>query len=176
MKNSFLQSAATHGLFIGLALIILALLDWRLGYYGQNTAFSLLSYTVWIGGLVWSAIVYRKQAGGYISYGQAFGFSITVAAVYAILGALFSLLLIYVIDPGYMETVLALTEEALLNAGMPQAQVDMALEVSSKLSHPVLHFLSSIFSTLLISAIIALITSAIVRKVNPNPFTGNGNL
>ncbi|MDR0694219.1 MAG: DUF4199 domain-containing protein [Prevotellaceae bacterium] len=176
MKKSFFQSAATHGLLIGLALIILSLLDWSLGFYGLNTPFSLLTYVVFIGGLVWSAIAYRQQTGGYISYGQAFGYSITVAAVYAVLAAVFSLLLMQVIDPTYMENVWALTEETLLDAGMSQAQVDMVMEMSSKISHPAITFISSVFGTLLVSAIIALITSAIVKKVNTNPFAGGENL
>ena len=176
MKNSFIQSAAIHGLLIGLALIILSLLDWELGFYGQNTAFSLLTYVVIIAGLVWSVMVYRKQIGGYISYGQAFGYSITVAATYAILSAVFTLLLTRVIDPNYMETVLAFTEETLLNAGMSQAQVDMAMEMSSSFSHPAITFVSSVFVSLFISAIIALVTSAIVKKVNLNPFAGSENI
>ncbi|MDR3134404.1 MAG: DUF4199 domain-containing protein [Prevotellaceae bacterium] len=176
MKNSFLQSAAVHGLFMGLALIILSLLDWKLGFYGQKFYFSLLSYAVIFAGLAYSATVYRKQTGGYISYGQAYGYSITVAAAAAILSAAFTILLMYVIDSTYLETVLAFTEETLLDAGLPQAQVDMALEMSSKMTHPVISFLSSLFGTLFVSAIIALITSAIVKKANPNPFAGGENL
>ena len=176
MKNSFLQSAAIHGLLTGLALIILSLLDWSLGFYGQNTPFSLLTYVVMIAGLVCSVIAYRKQTGGYISYGQAFGYSITVAAVYAVLTAVFTLLLTRVIDPNYMETVLAFAEEKLLNTGISQAQVDMVMEMSSSLSHPAITFVSSVFGTLFISAIIALITSAIVKKVNTNPFAGSENI
>jgi hypothetical protein len=173
MKNIFLQSATVNGLLIGLALIILSLLDWTLGYYGQNTAFSILSYVVWIGGLTWSALAYRKQIGGYISYGQAFGYSMTVAVVYAIVAAIFSLLLMQVIDPNYMETVLAMTEETLLESGLSQSQVDALIEVSSKFMHPAITIISSLFITMLLSAIISLITSAFVKKTNTNPFAGS---
>ncbi|MDR1405950.1 MAG: DUF4199 domain-containing protein [Prevotellaceae bacterium] len=173
MKNSFIQNAATHGLIIGLALVVLSLLDWALGFYGQKFAFSLLTWAAIIAGLIWAATAYRRQTGGFISYGQAFGYSLTVAAVYAVITAIFGVLLTQVIDPHYMETVLALAEESLLDAGMPSSQVDMAMEVSSKFSHPAINFISSILSTLFVSAIIALVTSAIVKRVNPNPFAGS---
>jgi hypothetical protein len=176
MKNSFLQSAATHGLLIGLALIILSLADWSLGFYGQKVAFSLLTYVIIGGGLIWSVMAYRQQTGGYISYGQAFGFSLTVAVAYAIVTAVFSLLLTQVIDPAYVEKILVLTEEKLLEQGMPDAVIDQALDFSRKFAHPAISFIVSIIFTMFISAIFALITSAIAKKNNPNPFAGIENL
>jgi len=173
MKNSFLQSAATHGLVIGVALIIQILADWALGYYGQNVAFSLLSYAILIGGLVWCGIDYRKkQTDGFLSYGKAYGYSVSVAACFTVVATIFSMVLMYVIDPGYMDVVNQFAEDALLESGLPQEQMDIALEFTAKFRHPVITLFSSFFVTLIISAIIALITSAIVKKNNPNPFAG----
>ena len=92
--------------------------------------------------------------------------------MYAVLSALFTLLLTRVIDPEYIETASVLYEENLLNGGRPQAQVDMLMEIFPMLFHPVSQF----FSMLFVSAIVVLITSAIAKKVNTNPFAGSENI
>ena len=173
MKNSFLQSAATNGLIIGLGLILLATIDYVAGFYGQNTAFSLLSFAVMIGGLIWAAISYRKkELGNYMSYGQAFSYSISVAVVYSILSVIFTLVLTRVIDPGYIDQVYTITEQKLYDAGnLTEEQIDMGMSVSRRFSGPIISSIMSFFSTLFISVIISLITSAIAMRKNPNPFT-----
>ena len=170
MKNNFFQSAAMHGLIIGLALIVFSLLDWALGFYGQNTGFSLLTYVIIFCGLLWAGFSYRKSLGGYISYGQAFGYSVMVAAFFAFVSTIFSLILTNIIDPTYMERIMEFTEQKLLEAGLPESQIDNALEMSKKFSNPAITFIIGFLGSTFFSTIIALITSAIVKRNNPNPF------
>ena len=172
MKNSFLQSAATNGLVIGLGLILLATIDYVAGFYGQNTAFSLLSFAVMIGGLIWAATSYRKkELGNYMSYGQAFSYSISVSVVYSILSIIFTLILTRVIDPGYIDQVYTITEQKLYDAGnLTEEQIDMAMSISRRFTNPGVSSIIGFFSTLFVSTIISLITSAVTMRKNPNPF------
>ncbi len=173
MKTPFLRSAAMHGLLIGLCFIVFSLLDWALGFYGQKLAFSLLSYVIIFVGLLWSAITYRKkELGDYISYGQAFSYSMMVAVFYTLVSIAFGLLLTHVIDPEYSSKVMELTEQQLYEKGMSQEQIDMAMEMSARFSKPGLSTLFGFIANMVVSAIIALITSAIAMRKNPNPFTG----
>ncbi|MDR0728838.1 MAG: DUF4199 domain-containing protein [Prevotellaceae bacterium] len=162
MKNSFWQSAVTYGFIIGLGLIILSLVDWRLGFYGQNFAFSLLSYVAIIGGLVWGALAYRKQTGGVISYGTLISFSLVAVVVYTLVSGLFSLLLTQVIEPSYMEKTLAILEDSLIAKGIPDHQINMIMEATKKLAG--LSMLGSFFVSILMGGVISLITSAFIQR------------
>jgi len=170
MKNNFFQSAAMHGLIIGLALIVFSLIDWALGFYGQNTGFTLLTYVIIIGGLLWAGFSYRKSLGGYISYGQVFGYSVMVAVIFVLVSTIFSLILTNVIDPTYMDKLWELTEQKLLDMGMAESQIDAAMEMTKTFRHPAITFLLGFFGSAFFSTIIALITSVIVKRNNPDPF------
>jgi hypothetical protein len=175
MKNTFLINATIHGLLIGLGLIVLLLVDWLLGFYGQNFAFGLLTYAVIIGGLLWSGFSYRKELGGYISYGQAFTFGLVVFVCFALLVAIFQLLLVYVIDPNYTKAVYVIAEQKMLDMGVPSEKIDVAMGMASKFQHPSITFLIKFCDTIFISAIISLITSAIIKKKDPNIFPEQSN-
>jgi hypothetical protein len=170
MKNSLIQSASVHGLLIGLALVILSLIDWAFGFYGQNVGLSLLHYVIIIGGLLWCGFAYRKQCGGYASFGGVFIYSLMVAIFYAFIASVFSVLLTQVIAPDYVERLMAITEDKYYELGLSSQQIDKMIDFSSQLMQPMILFLSGLFGTILSSLIIALITSAIVKKNNPNPF------
>ena len=172
MKNNFFQSAAMHGLIIGLALIVVSLLDWALGFYGTNGWFSILSFVVIAIGLVLFGKAYRdKEMGGYMSYGQAFGYSIVIIVIFVFAQTLFSLLLSHVIDPSYTDKALVLAEQKLLDTGLlSPEQIDKAMEMSRTPTVQIINFIVGIFSLIFMSAIIALITSIFVKRNNPNPF------
>jgi hypothetical protein len=162
MKNSFWQNAVTYGFIIGLLLIILSLVDWQLGFYGQKVAFSMLSYVVMIGGLVWSALAYRKQLGGYISYGQLVGFGVVTVVVYTLVSGLFTILLTQVIDPSYMEKVWAITEDALIAKGTPDQQISVIIEMGRKFA--TISLLIGLVMSVIMGTVISLITSAFIQR------------
>ena len=173
MKTSFFRSAATTGLFIGLCLILHSVLDWSFGFYGQKFAFSVLAYAIMIAGLLWGAIRYRNQElGGYISYGNALSFSVVVAIFYTLTSLIFGLILTQIIDPDYSSKVMEFAEQKLYDRGLSQAQIDMAMEMSSRFTKPAISAVLGFFGAMILSTIFALITSAFVQrnKSKNNPF------
>ncbi|MDR1681536.1 MAG: DUF4199 domain-containing protein [Prevotellaceae bacterium] len=164
MKNSFIQNAVTYGLLIGLGLIILSLVDWQLGFYGQNVAFALLHYVVIIGGLVWSALAWRNQAGGFIAYSTLVGFGAVVVIASAVVACLFDLLLTQVIDPSYTERMLMVLEDSLISKGIAEKQIEMIVDTSRKFAAPAISTTISFFVSVLRGVVIALITSAFIQR------------
>ncbi|MDR2361842.1 MAG: DUF4199 domain-containing protein [Prevotellaceae bacterium] len=162
MKNSFWQSAVTYGFIIGLGLIIFVLIDWRLGFYGQNVAFLLLSYLLIIGGLIWSALAYRKQLGGIISYGMLIGFNLVTVVVYTLVSTLFTWLLTQVIDPLYMEKTLVILEDSLVAKKLPDNHINMIMEATKKMAG--LSMAGSFFFSIIVGGGISLITSAFISR------------
>ncbi len=171
MKSNFMKHAATYGLYIGLALIILTLVDYLMGFYGQNQLFNLIQYAVMIGGIAWATIQYRnKEMGGFISYGQSVSYGVMMSVCFGLVSVVFTILLMTVIDPGYMGKVMEITSEKLLEQGaMSEAQIEQMMEMSAKMGPFTLitTFIGGIIGLVVAGLIISLITSIFTKKAAP---------
>ncbi|MEZ5195054.1 MAG: DUF4199 domain-containing protein [Bacteroidales bacterium] len=66
-KHSFL-----YGIYLGVALIIVSLIFYILGLYGEQWT-GYISYVVLLAGIIMTSIAYRnKYLGGFITFGQSF--------------------------------------------------------------------------------------------------------
>jgi hypothetical protein len=174
MKPNFLRHTALYGLFIGLGLVLLNVVDLLLGFYGTNKPFSLLSYAIPAGGIIWGALQFRNQeSDGFISYGQVVGYGVMASVFFGIITAIYSILLITVIDPSYVDKVQALAAEQLYAVGtLTEQQIDQALEMSAKMMrNPAWTVFSSLFGAALEGVIISLIAGIFIRRNRPStPF------
>jgi len=175
MKSILLKQAATCGLYIGLALIVVSLLDYLFGFYGQNKVFNLISYVIMIVGIAWATIWYRdKDLGGFVTYGQAVSFGVVLSACFGIVSAVFVILLTTVIAPEYMERALEITYDKLLEKGtISEDQADAMIAMSKKLANPIFTFFTSILGSVIMGLVISLISSIFIKK-NP-PVTSDIN-
>ncbi|MDR2450121.1 MAG: DUF4199 domain-containing protein [Prevotellaceae bacterium] len=174
MKSNFVRHTALYGLFIGLALVLLNVVDTLLGFYNTNKFFNLLTYAIPAGGIVWGALQFRnKEADGFMPYGQVVGYGVLTAVFFGIIVAIYTILLVTVIDPSYVDRVQALTAEQLYAAGaLTEQQIDQALEISDKMMRNLAwSFISSLFGALFEGLIIALIAGIFIRRNRPStPF------
>jgi hypothetical protein len=174
MKPNFVRHTAIYGLFIGLALVLLSTVDHLLGFYSTNKFFNLLTYAIPAGGIVWGALQFRnKEAEGFMSYGQVVGYGVLAAVFFGIIMAIYTILLVTVIDPSYVDRVQALAAEQLYATGtLTEHQIDQALEMSAKmLRNPAWSFISNLVGALLEGLIISLIAGIFIRRNRPStPF------
>lgn len=117
---------------------------------------------------------YRNQTGGFISFGNAWKHGFITLVVAGLLGILYNLLLYYVIDP---ELPAYLTDVAVENAGemarsfgADDATAEQAMEDARERTadqYTAGGMLLGFGIQLIVYAVIALITGAIVKKNNP---------
>jgi ABC-type antimicrobial peptide transport system permease subunit len=75
------------------------------------------------------------------------------------------------IDPSLMEQIRIMQEEALMQQGMSDDQIEMAGEMMSKFQSPLVLVISSLFTFAFIGFIISLVTSIFIkRKEDENAF------
>ena len=101
---------------------------------------------------------------GQITYGQSFGAGVIICLYYAIILAAFIYILYTVIDTGLLSKQLALTEETLVKKGLPQASIDTAMTIQSKIMKPEIMAPLSILGSMLVGVIMSLLVSIFVRK------------
>lgn len=159
-----IKYAATYGLYIGLALVLLLTIDYVFKLYGQNTFLGLLNYVVIIGGIVYFTIMYRdKVLGGYISYGQSLAFGILLVIFASVVSSIFSFLL-NIIDPLYVEKQLEMMADKMMQMGLSEDQIEQSMKISRIMRNPIITLLVSVFGGALTGTIFSLVTSIFTKK------------
>lgn len=137
----------------------------------------LLSLLISVGYAIYAGINYRKEIGGFLSFGKAFQHGFVLFAVSGIIYTLFTFVLYYAIDPELPEKLkeaqLVNTEEMMRNFGMPEDKLDEALEKARedmKSQYSPVKMIIGYLISLIIYAILALISGAIVKKKQPETF------
>jgi len=168
-KPSLFQHTMIWGAITGIILIVFSLVLY-LVHQSANQALGYLSYVLLIAGIIIGSIAYRdKVLGGFISYKDAFVTGLLITIFAGILSSFFSFILIRYIDPSVMEQSIAKAEEKMINRGMSEDQVELAMEKTKEFMGSPLMVLIGLLSFAFIGTIISLITAAIVKK-EKSPF------
>ncbi|HPD96142.1 MAG TPA: DUF4199 domain-containing protein [Tenuifilaceae bacterium] len=167
-NKSNLNLTMTWGLFLGLVLIVLHLITYLMGVYKSPSWLGILNYVVIIGAMVMAQLKTRNDLqGGYITYGKSLGTGILVALFSSIIYAFYFIILTKFIDPSYMDKMLEVVEELYYQKGMPEDQIQMAMEMARKFTTPIFTALSTMFGFVVMGTIFSLITSAFIKRQEP---------
>jgi Flp pilus assembly pilin Flp len=127
-----------------------------------------------LGFVIYAGINFRNSIGGYIPFGQAFIHGIILLLISGLISTGFNILLYHVIDPDLPknlgEAIITNTEETMRNWGAPEEAIDKAIsdmESQMDTQFSVGNLMLGYFKAAIGYAIIALITSLIVRKNKP---------
>ena len=163
-STSPFKAGLTNGIILGLALIIYSVLLYVLDL-NLNKYLGWVSYIIMIAIIIYATNAYRKNTlNGNMSYGQALGLATIIIVFGALLSSIYEYIFITIIDPGYMDKVLAAAEEQLLQQGLSDDQIEMGLSVQRKMMQPFVVSILNFFGTVFIGFIISLITSAFLKK------------
>ena len=165
------KNAMNWGLIIGIVLIIYSLLMYFIGLSLEKWV-SYISYILMIAGIIYSTIQYRNNVlDGSISYGKALGFGTLVIMFASIITAVYSYVFYTYIDPEMITKILEMAEEEMVNKGLSDEQIEMAIEMQSKFMKPGLMSLIAIPSITFMGFVFSLITSIFLKKEKAdNPF------
>ena len=109
-----------------------------------------------------------KYKGGYITYGESVGAGAVIYLIFAVIMAVFMYILYKFIDPSLMEQSLAYAEEMLIEKGVPQESIDMAMEMQEDMMTPGFIAISGIFTYFLYGLVFSLVDSIFIKNTK-NP-------
>ncbi len=158
------KSSLNYGLFLGIALILVTVL-----YYASGNIFAKsagwVGWGIMIAGVVIAQLQYRKELGGFMSYGQALGVGVLTMLFASVLNSFVTYILFAVIDPSLQEQArLAMEEELVMRQNVPEEQLDMMIEMTTRLKNPAVMFVLNIFSGVVTGFLISLLTSIFTQK------------
>ena len=173
--KDLVKPAAQSGLTLGLIGIIITLVIYfinakLLANMWVGIAILIISLTL----VVVFGTNFRKQIGGYISFKHAFLFSLILLLVAGLVGNSFNLLLFNVIDTELTQLVtdaaLENTEAMMEKFNVPDEELDKALdrtEAQMANQYKISGIAKTYMYSIIVYAIISLITGAIVKRRNP---------
>jgi len=151
------------GGILGLALIGISLVLYLLGM-------TEASWAQWVNYAVIAAIIYvgtqakRTSQDGVLSYGQGLSAGVGIAFFGSVLVAFYTFVFFSFIDPDMLQDLILRMEDEMYNSGMPDAQVEMTMDMSKKFMQPGPMSAMVVLSYTFLGFIISLITSAILKK------------
>lgn len=160
-----LKHSMNYGLIMGIGLVAMSLLVYLVGIVKPPFWVNLINYAIIIGVIVYGTKKYRDEIlEGAITYGQALGFGVMISLFASIIVAFYMLLYTTVIDPGFIDKIMEITEEELVSKGMSDDQIEAALSMSKKFMSPMFMTISTFFGNLFTGTIFSLITSIFLKK------------
>ena len=170
-KSTFWKSAMIYGLYLALALMLFSVILYVTGLI-LNQKLGYVSMAIYVLGIVYAQISYRNnELNGSISYSQALGFGVAIMLFSGIITAFYTMVLYTFIDPSLIEQMKVVQEEALLQRGMTEYQIEAAMTMASKMMTPGWISIMGLLGSILIGTIISLVTSIFIKKQNdPDAF------
>ena len=170
-KSTFWKSAMSYGLYLALALTLFSVILYASGLILNNKV-GYFSIVLTIAGIVIAQTNYRnKELNGVISYGEAVGFGTAIMLFAGIVTALYTLILYTFVDPGLIEQMKVVQEEAMLQKGMTEDQIDATMSMTSKMMTPAWMAIMGLVGSVFIGTIISLVSSIFIkRQPNENAF------
>jgi hypothetical protein len=160
------KNAMRFGTYLGLASIIVSVLFYLLGMETSQVP-QYLQYVIIITLIVLGTKHHRDvELGGFISYRRALWTGVLITFFSSIILAFYTYLFITFIDTGFMDKMLDMQEQAMLQRGLTDEEIEMAMKMNAKIFTPVPFTFIMVLSLTFLGFIFSLITSAFLKKEN----------
>jgi len=164
MKSPLLKNSMNFGALNGVAIMIVSLFIYIIGIQ-QNFLVSLIIYGLNIFFIVYGTKYLRDHyQNGQITYGKALGSGVLISLFMSILVAFFIFMFFKFMAPEELEKIYAQAEENLYNQGMSEEQIEMAMQMTRKMTTPLTMAIGTILSYTFLGFIFSLITSSFIKK------------
>jgi len=164
-KSTFFP-ALQFGLLTGLAMVVYTLVLYLAGV-DVHSYWNLLSYALFIGGLLWGITSIReKQLEGVMSYGKAFGVGFWITLFAAVVLGIFAYFYLKDINPGALADATAKAEDKILasNPDISDADLQKALGMVKVFTNPIMSAVTQFISNLIAGTIFSLIIAIFAKR------------
>lgn len=113
---------------------------------------------------------FKDNADGFMSYGQGFTIGFWISLISSIISSVFTFIYVKYIDNSFIQTMLDRQEEAMIERGMPDEQVEQAMEMTAKFMTPTSMLIFGIIGGVIMLLIVTALVGIFTQKKNPDPF------
>ncbi|MEX1239117.1 MAG: DUF4199 domain-containing protein [Cyclobacteriaceae bacterium] len=129
----------------------------------------------WFGYLITAVLIffahkyYKENGDGFMPYGQGIGVAFWLGLISGSISSIFSYLYIKFIDTAFIDMIKDKQIEAMQQQGLPDEQIDKALEISSMFMTAEAILIMGLIGGIIAAVIIGLIVTIFTQKKNPEP-------
>ncbi|WP_445382480.1 DUF4199 domain-containing protein [Robiginitalea sp. IMCC43444] len=159
--------ALRYGIILGGISIVFGIMLYSLDmHYDQGWQIGLVNIVIMIAVIIMAIIAFRKDNGGLLSLGQALKVGVGTALIAGILGIIYQMVLMNVIEPDFMANMMEIRKGEMIaeNPNMTQEQIDAASEMMQKFSGPGIVVAFSLIGSLFFGFIFSLIGGLILKR------------
>jgi len=121
--------------------------------------------------LIFTLYSYRKEyLGGVMPYQRGLVMGILISVVYAIISAIFLIILVKYINPDYLELLNQVAEEKMLEKGMDEDMIEQAMELSARFRSLGFITISGFIGAIIMGTIYSAIIMIFLKKDPKDPF------
>lgn len=169
-----MKAGMTYGFVFGVALVGISLLFYVLNTDLDSKLPQLAGYAALLVALFIGIKSYRDQdLGGYISYGKSLGMGVLIAFFGSIIAAFYTYIFFTFIDPAMVDKIMELSQQKMLDKGLPEDQVQTSLSMMRKFMTPGWMFLFAILTYTFMGFLFSLVISIFTKREQQNPFNSN---
>ncbi|MFC2137175.1 DUF4199 domain-containing protein [Bacteroidota bacterium] len=173
-KPNIYKSAMNYGAIVGFALVIYSVLMYMLDL-STNRTMGNLSFIILLAGIIFGIKNYRDKVNdGIIAYTKSLGLGILITVFAGIISTFYSYIQMTIIDPELPAKIMEIAEEAMLDRGMTEEQVEMQMQMTAKMMKPLSLSIIGILSFAFYGTILSLIVSIFMKKEG-DPFVQDTN-
>ncbi len=160
------RTALKWGVIIGIINILYSTAIMVSGQIGnQNLGYAV--YLIIGAGIYLALNDFKKENLGFISFGQGLGLGTMMTAIVGLISSFYSFAYMKFIDSSIPEQILKNAQREMEKKGLPDDQIDQAMEYSKMFMSPGVMFVAGVFFTVILGFILSLIIAAIMKKDKP---------
>jgi hypothetical protein len=161
-----------YGAYLGLGLVLISFTVYILGLEEQKSIIpSLLNNFLIIGAIAYSITMYRDNFNnGLVSYSQSLKIGTSVVFFASVILAFYTYIFVTFINPEYLENIIKIAEQEILNSDpeISDEDLDLALSMTQKMLQPQWMSTLSVLGGTFMGFFYSLIISFFVKKDDPN--------
>ena len=167
-KVSIKKIALNYGVIWGLLSIVLSVIAYVTNNYIDRPMWlTITGLAIMVGIIVYGLKAFKSENEGFLSVSEALKVGLAISVIAGIIGTLYNLLFVTVIEPEFISQTLEFTREKMMtdNPDMTQDQMDMTMGITEKMMTPLVMSAMGIIFTLFLGFITSLI-AGLIMKVN----------
>jgi Protein of unknown function (DUF4199) len=168
MENQ-VTSHIIKGVILSAVSIVFAIIVYVFNLY-EMSALSYINYAIFLGGLIYGAILYAKQNNHNVTFGNVFAHGFKTTAVVIVITSIYTIIAVKFLFPDMVDKAIEISRKKMAeNPKMTDEMIEQSLAMVKKFFIP-FALGGTIIGTGLLGAIGAAIGAGIAKK-NPNPFS-----
>ena len=161
-----------YGAYLGLGLALISFTVYILGLEEQKSIIPSLLNNFWIiGAIAYSVSIYRDNFNnGFIAYSQSLKIGTSVVFFASVILAFYTYIFVTFINPEYLENIIKIAEQEILNSDpeISDEDLDLALSMTQKMLQPQWMSTLSVLGGTFMGFFYSLIISFFMKKDDPN--------